>query len=161
MAKGRALERLWRLRELEEEQSRVELESKVLDRRRVETQLAEATESAAHSRQVFADRLADPDTSARAGAILELEQARRSEAVLRPRWENAAAEVERQREEFGVRRTGRLQVETLLDREREAEREDAIRRAQQMLDDWYGRRRSVNIVSNRIDGSSSAARRAR
>jgi len=35
MAKRQALKRLWRLREMEEEQSRLELEARVVDRNRV------------------------------------------------------------------------------------------------------------------------------
>jgi len=140
MAKRNVLERLWRLRELEEEQSRLELEAQVGERNHIAQQLAEAIAGAARSRGEFVARLGDSDTAGRTGALVELEQGRRRQTAIRPQLDNAEAAVELRREEFLARRTTRRQVETLLDREREAARVEAARRAQQMLDDWYGRR---------------------
>lgn len=147
MAKRNVLERLWRLRELEEEQSRLELEAQVAERNRIAQHLAEVSSGAARSRDEFVARLADLDTAARTGAMVELEQARRGQAAIRPRLEQAETEVEARREVFLTRRTGRRQVETLLDREREAARSETARRAQQMLDDWYGRRGPLQTPS--------------
>jgi hypothetical protein len=53
----------------------------------------------------------------------------------------AERELERQREEFLRRRVDRRQVETLVTEARLGAEQEAGRRAQQMLDDWYGRRR--------------------
>ncbi len=141
MAKRQVLERLWRLRELEEEQCRLALEERVRHRDRIAQRLESASQSVALNRKAFTARLGDPDTAARSGALLELEQARRQQAAIRPQVEIAEAEVEQRREEFLMQRTERRQVETLLERERQAAREDTARRAQQVLDDWYGRRR--------------------
>jgi flagellar export protein FliJ len=153
MAKRNVLERLWRLRELEEEQSRLELEARVAERSRVAQNLAEISANAAKSRGDFLARLGDPDTAARTGALVELEHARRGQTAIRPRLDQAEAEVELQREEFLARRTGRRQVETLLDRVREAARSETARRAQQMLDDWYGRRGSVRKSPRQVEGA--------
>jgi flagellar export protein FliJ len=136
----RTLERLWRLRELEEEQSRLALEERVQDRDRIVQRLESASRAAVQSRRIFAERLGDPDTAARTGALVELEHARRRQAAIRPQFEVAETNVEMGREEFLTRRTARRQLETLLEREHRAAREEIVRRAQQMLDDWYGRR---------------------
>ena len=53
MAKRNVLERLWRLRELEEEQSRLELEARVTDRNRIAQHLAEFSANAARSRALL------------------------------------------------------------------------------------------------------------
>jgi len=156
MAKRNVLERLWRLRELEEEQSRLELEARVTERNRIAQYLAEVFAEAALSRGEFLARLADPDTAARTGALVELELARRGQAAIRPRLDEAEAGVELRRDEFLTRRTGRRQVETLLDREREAARAETARSAQQMLDDWYGRRGPLRTPSERADNAKPA-----
>jgi len=140
MANRRVLERLWRLRGLEEEQSRMALEACVAERNRAEETLADAGRSVARSRGEFVARLGDANTAARAGALLELERNRRYREALRPRLASAEAEVLAGREEFLLRRTGRRQVETLLEQEQQQKAQETARRAQQMLDDWYGRR---------------------
>ncbi len=110
MAKRNVLERLWRLRELEEEQSRLELEALVGERNRIAQNLAEVSSGTVRSRGEFVARLGDIDTVARTGALIELEQGRRRETAIRPRLVHAEAEVELRRNEFLVRRTGRRQV---------------------------------------------------
>ena len=140
MAKRRVLQRLLRLRELEEELSRLELEAAVGERNRVAGELAAAVKRHAHGREVFAAAIGEPDTAGRTGAVMAMEQARKQRIRVEPRLETADREVVRQREEFLTRRTGRRQVETLVDREQLAAQEAVSHRAQQMLDDWYGRR---------------------
>ena len=140
MAVRRVLSRLLRLRELEEEQSRVELEIAVGKRNRVAEQLAQAVQRQAQGRRNFANGIVERDTTSRTGAVMEMEQARRQQLRIEPRLAAADTEVGRQREEFLARRTKRRQVETLVDQERAMIREEAGRRAQQVLDDWYGQR---------------------
>jgi flagellar export protein FliJ len=140
MAKGRVLNRLLRLRELEEELSRVQLEAAVGDRNRVAGELAVVVQRQAHGRKSFAAWAGDPDTAGRTGAMIAMEQARKQRTRIEPRLEAAEREVIRQREEFLAHRTERRQVETLVDEQQATMREETARRAQQMLDDWYGRR---------------------
>lgn len=140
MANRRVLSRLLRLRELEEEMSRMELESAVGDRNRVAGEFAAAVNRQALGRQGFLVSIGDPDTAGRTGAVISMEQARKLSARIAPMLEAADREVVRRREEFLSRRTGRQQVETLVEGEQQALKEEAGRRAQQMLDDWYGRR---------------------
>jgi flagellar export protein FliJ len=140
MAVRRVLTRLLRLRELEEEQSRIKLESAVGDRDRVHEDLARAAECLIQGRQSFTAGIVNRDALGRTGAVLETEQARKQRLRILPRLQAAEAEVMRQREEYLLRRTGRRQVETLVENEKGMAMVEAARRAQQMLDDWYGRR---------------------
>ena len=140
MAVKRVLTRLLRLRELEEELSRVELESAVGQRSRIERELETARARQAQGRRRFVAEAGNGETVGWMAALVQMEQARTHGDRIEGSLAAAEAEVARQRQEFMERRVDREQVETLLDgAHREAEIE-AGRRAQQMLDDWYGRR---------------------
>jgi predicted ribosome quality control (RQC) complex YloA/Tae2 family protein len=140
MTVRRVLTRLLRLRELEEEQSRLGLEATVGVRNRVQQDMDKATDWQEQGRRSFAAGIAGRDSISRTGAVLEVEQARQRRLRIYPRLQAADSEVARQREEFLLRRTGRRQVETLVENEKGIAEIEAGRRAQQMLDDWYGRR---------------------
>jgi flagellar export protein FliJ len=153
MAVRRVLTRLLRLRELEEEQSRIRLESAVGDRDRVQEGLARAAEYLTLGRQSFTTAIVNRDALGRTGAVLETEQARQQRLRILPRLQAAEAEVTRQREEYLLRRTGRRQVETLVENEKEMATVEAARRAQQILDDWYGRRgQTKSAVARSVSG---------
>jgi hypothetical protein len=136
----RVLNRLLRIRELEEEQSRLEFEFAVANRDRVFQARSAAVARQALGRSIFVAEASNRDTAGRTGAVIEMEQARRLLPLIEAHLAPAEAEVERKREAFLERRVARLQVETLESEERLAVREETARRAQQMLDDWYGRR---------------------
>ncbi|WP_263352151.1 hypothetical protein [Acidicapsa acidisoli] len=138
----RVLQRLLRIRELREEQGRVELEAVVGQRNRVAQELVEAKNRQAQGRSAFVAGISDRDRTGRAAGMIEMEQARKEQPRIAARLEAANAEVERQRNEFLEHRTARRQVETLVSAEQAALREEAARRAQQTLDDGYGRRGS-------------------
>jgi flagellar export protein FliJ len=152
MAVRRVLTRLLRLRELEEEQSRIKLESAVGDRDRVHEDLARAAECLIQGRQSFTAGIVNRDALGRTGAVLETEQARKQRLRILPRLQAAEAEVMRQREEYLLRRTGRRQVETLVENEKGMAMVEAARRAQQMTIGMAGvakqkaRRRALSLV---------------
>ena len=138
----RTLNRLLRLRELEEEQSRLELELAVAERNRAQQEIAFVTGRLEQGRRHFATGIVEQNRLARAAGLLETEEAGRQRLRLYPQLETADAEVARQQAEFLLHRTGRRQVETLVENERANGEVEAGRRAQQMLDDWYGRRKA-------------------
>ena len=140
MAEKRVLARLLKLRVLEEELSRAELEAAVAARNRIEMEMSAAEGRRVRGRRTFADALGDVDTAERTGGVMEMEQAKLLRLRIQPRLKAADTEAVRQREEFLARRTSRRQVETLIDNQRQQAGIEAGRRAQQMLDDWYGRR---------------------
>lgn len=137
MAVSRALRRLLHIRGLEEEQSRLALESALGEMNRARHALAEAGERDRRGRRLV-------ETSARTGQLLDrlsgLEEGRaasRQAAALLPRIEAMEERVTEEREAFLAKRVERRQTETLL---RETEARDAAeagRRGQQALDEWY------------------------
>ena len=144
----RTLNRLLRLRELEEEQSRLELELAVAERNRAQQEIALAAHRQVMGRRNFTAGIVEQNSLARAAGLFESEEARRQRLRLHPQLEAADAEVARQQTEFLLRRTGRRQVETLVENEHGRAEVEAGRRAQQMLDDWYGRRKTKERPSN-------------
>jgi flagellar export protein FliJ len=152
----RVLQRLLRIRELQEEQSRVELEAAVGHRNRVADELVETKSRQAQGRSAFVAGISDRDRTGRAAGMIEMEQARKEQPRIATRLEAANAKVERQRNEFLEHRTARRQVETLVSAEQAALREEAARRAQQTLDDWYGRRGSRKLDRIGIEDNSDS-----
>jgi flagellar export protein FliJ len=134
------LPRLLRLRELEEEQSRVDLEAAVGQRNKVQQEKLVTRARLQMGRQSFAAGVAEGNAASRTGAVLQVEQARGQEQPLKLRMAAAEAELAQQFAEFLTRRTDRRQVEALVEQQRSRAALETGRRAQQMLDDWYGRR---------------------
>jgi hypothetical protein len=140
MANRQQLRRLLALRHLEEEQSRVRLVAAVGERLRIAGEMEEARELEAEGRRSFSLGVAQHDGPSRAGALVEMAFAQRSRGRIEPHLRAAENEERRQREEYLLRRTDRMQVETLDAEARRQAEARAARRAQQILDDWYGRR---------------------
>jgi flagellar export protein FliJ len=142
MSSGKALPRLLRLRQLEEEQARLELEAQLMARNMALERQQRIVERQDSERREFEEAVQHARTADRTGAVMELglilDQRLWAEKSL------AAAEsaVDRSRATFLQKRIGRRQVESLVEEQALLAREEANRRDQQQLDDWYGRRRS-------------------
>ena len=132
--------RLLRLRQLEEDQSRQTLEAAVVERDHAQRQFAMAAEHQTLGRRQFVSGVLRQNPLERTGAVLEIERAAREQTRLLPMLEAAEIEVTQRRALFLAQRTDRRQVETLVENERLKSEVEVARRAQQMLDDWYGRR---------------------
>ena len=149
MENRRVLSRLLRLRELEEEQSRIKLE--VVARARELVARADDSVKArlrAGLREAGAGLLSGEALTRMAGqAAVEVGIQWQDRLVIRIR--ETEAELVRQREEFLVRRTSRRQVEMLAEADEKICREKAERQAQQMLDDWFGQKRHANASSHK------------
>jgi flagellar export protein FliJ len=135
-----ALTRLLRVRELEEELTRIALEAAVVERDRVEREMAAVRERKALGRMSFAAGIEGGNGLERAGGLVAMELAENEQRHLTPRLQAADNQVALRRAEFLARRIGRRQAETLLTEAKRTAAAEADRRAQQMLDDWYGRR---------------------
>jgi len=140
LASIRILGRLLRLRELEEDQGRLLLKAAAVVREELSGEMTDAIEEAELGRRTFHFGVERSDSIDRAAGLVASGAGERLREHLKPRLRAAELELERQRTEFLNRRTSRLQVETLEAEARLLENADAGRRAQQMLDDWYGRR---------------------
>jgi len=147
MASERVLRRLLRLRELEEEQSRLTLEAAARKRDPVASEMDSAMARCAKGRGEMMRGVGTRDALVRFAGIEEMAIGEVRRERLRARAEDAERELARQREEFLERRTGRMQVETLAGEAALAAQAEADRRAQQMLDDWFGQRRGARLSS--------------
>jgi len=141
MAVSRALRRLLRIRELNEEQQRLALEAALK-----ELNLLEQAQEATAKRDTRGLRLIA--SSARTGELADreagLEESRaavRHAASLAPRIADCKEDVADLRERFLAVRVERRQAEALVDEARAREAITAVRRTQQAIDDWFGARR--------------------
>ncbi len=140
MAVSRALRRLLRIRELQEEQSRLALESALGELHRLEHALAATVERERRGRSLIQTSAQTGELTDRIAGIEETRSAKFHAATLSPRIEGMGEEVTDRREEFLLKRVERRQAETLI---QETEARNAIedgRRGQQALDDWYSSR---------------------
>jgi len=140
MAVSRALRRLLRIRNLQEEQSRLALESALGELHRLENALVAAFERGRRGRSLVQSSIQTGQLMDRLAGFEETRSAGIHAVALGPRIDAMGVEVTDRREEFLSKRVERRQAETLI---QEAEARDAIeagRRGQQALDDWYSNR---------------------
>jgi len=140
MAVSRTLRRLLRVRELQEEQGRLALESSVGELNRLEDAMRATGSQERRGRLLL-------DASARSGELPDrlsgLEESRtatRIAAVLTRRIETKKMDVNIRRQEFLELRVARKQAEALIAEAESADAIDSGRRSQQGLDDWYSSR---------------------
>jgi hypothetical protein len=137
MAVSRALRRLLRIRELQEEQSRLALESALGELHRLEHALTATFARDRRGRSLIQASAQTGHLTDRLAGLEETRSASLHAAALRPRIDGMGEEVTDRRLEFLSKRVERRQAETLI---QETEARDAIeagRRGQQALDDWY------------------------
>lgn len=137
MAVSRALRRLLRIRDLEEEQCRIALEFAQGELNRLNQAQVATTQ-----RERWGRRLVDE--SARSGELPDrlsgLEEARTADRLTRAlasRIEIVQEDVVKLREEFLAKRVEVRQAETLIKETEARDALEAARRSQQTLDDWY------------------------
>jgi hypothetical protein len=134
------MRRLLRIRDLEEEQSRLTLESALGELRNLESALGAAQQLDWRGRRLFKASVRSGELPDRLAGLAETSTAERHTVLLTPRIAEAELEVAALREQFLAKRVERRQAETLI---RETEEQDAVedgRRGQQAMDDWYGSR---------------------
>src|SRR5271157_3529620 len=140
MAVSRALRRLLRIRDIQEEQSRLTLESALGELYRLEHALAATIERNRRGRSLVLVSAQTGELTDRLAGLEETRSASLHSAALGPRIDGMEEEVANRRQEFLFKRVERRQGETLI---QEAEAQEAIesgRRGQQALDDWYSSR---------------------
>jgi flagellar biosynthesis chaperone FliJ len=140
MAVSRALRRLLRIRDLEEEQSRLALDSALGELRRLEHMLAATFERERRGRSLVQDSVQTGQLADRLAGIEETRAAGRYAAVLEPRIDAAGEQVTQLREEFLLKRVERRQAETLIQETEAREVIEVGRRGQQDLDNWHSSR---------------------
>jgi hypothetical protein len=154
MAVSRSLRRLLHIRELEEEQCRLALETGQGELNRLENALVATEERDRRGRKLLESSIHSGELPDRLAGLEEMRASTRRTAVLVPRIAKARLYVGMLRQTFLSKRVERRQADSLI---QEAEARDAIeagRRSQQSLDDWYSNR------LHRSQGVAELARRA-
>lgn len=143
MAVSRSLRRLLQLRRLEEDQSRLALESALVELHRLERAVEAAAERCRHSREIVRRGIRTDELRDRIAGLEEGRAAQRQAFVLEAAVGPSRQACEILRDRYRSARVERCQVETLLQEAQVAAALDADRRSQQLVDDWYGRRRQT------------------
>jgi flagellar biosynthesis chaperone FliJ len=160
MAASRALHRLLRIRDLEEEQCRLALESALGELNRLENALQAAVDRERRGRMLVEASARTGELPDRLAGIEETHAADRLFAVLEPRIAAKEEEVMARRQEFLLKRVERRQAETLIE-ESQAERTiETGRRGQQELDNWYGSRQYRKGAEAETPAAEGAASQA-
>lgn len=156
MGISRAMLRLLRIRELEEEQSRVALESALGEMARLEEALAGTAERDRQGRILVTRSAEDGELSNRLAGIEESHAAKRRSLLLFPRLQSAEEAAVALREDLLRKRVERRQAEALVDEARAEAATEVLRREQQGLDDWF-RARNRNVRTAQIEEPSTEA----
>ncbi len=152
-----ALRRLLRIREIEEEQGRLAIESALGEFHRLERALAGTSEQERRGRRLIGASVTTGELSDRLAGLEEARLAARRAGLLTPRIEEAAGGVAELRQDFLGKRVERRQAETLI---RETEARDAVdgdRRSQQTTDDWFRSRKYREAAEAGHDSTENAA----
>jgi predicted GIY-YIG superfamily endonuclease len=140
MPVSRSLRRLFRIRELEEEQSRQALDASLAELRRLELALRGAAQQGRRGREIVDRGLRAGSLNERIAGLEEEASAERLSLALGIWIHDLQSKVDALREVYRMKSLERRQAETLVDEVEMQSRIDAARREQAGLDDWYGNR---------------------
>lgn len=158
MPVSRSLRRLLHIRNIEEEQCRLALESALGELNRLEHALAATTERERRGRRLVEAGVRGGELLDRLAGLEETHAADRLATALVPRIAETALDVAQLRQEFLGKRVERRQAETLIG---ETEARDAVatvRREQQGIDDWYRSRMRKSEAEEESAAAGSTAR---
>ena len=141
MPVSRPLQRLLRIREIEEEQCRLALESAAGELHRLEAALAVSNERERKARRLVGAALENGDVTDRVAGKVEGNAARNASAVLRPGIAATESQVAERRGALMQKKVERRQAETLIDERIAVAAVEEIRHEQRGLDDWFRSRR--------------------
>ena len=137
MAVNRAMERLRRVLELEEELRRTEFEAAVADLGRLEAALTATEVRNREGRRLVTASAVMGEIADRLAGLEETRSALLKSAAIKPRIAEAELTVTNKREEFLAKRIERRQVQTVVERNEKRELLEGARRTQRGHDDWF------------------------
>ena len=157
MSLSPALRRLLRVREMEEEQRRLALETALSELKALQNALAASRERARVGKALLAGSVAAGITD-RAAAEVEMEAAARCSAALAPRIAAAELAAVGARESYLDKRRERRQAETLIEEARARDEAESDRRSQQGTDDAFAARRQRSSSEAEARENENSAR---
>lgn len=140
MAVSRALRRLLRIRDLEEGQCRLALESALSELHHLEHALAATFDRKRRGRSLVQSSAQTGELLDRLAGLEETRSASLHASTLGPKIDAMGEEVKDRRQAFLLKRVERRQAETLIEETEAREAIEAGRRGQQALDNWYSSR---------------------
>ena len=135
-----SLRRLLGIRNLQEEQSKLALESALGELRRLEHALQTTFERGRWGRSLIHASAQNGHLTDRLAGLEEARTANLHVAALEPRIDAQFEEIEKLRQAFLSKRVERRQAETLIQESEAREAVEVGRRGQQSIDDWYSLR---------------------
>ena len=157
MAVARVMKRLLRIRDLEEEQSRLTLESALGNLHRLQNAQAATIERDRRGRRLVLSSANTGELPDRLAGMEETHSSKRIAQALAPRIAGAQRNVTQLREEYLAKRVERRQAETLIEEAQARDAIDAGRRSQQALDDWFlNRLHRERLKASRVGPAGSA-----
>ncbi len=140
MPVSRSLRRLFRIRELEEEQSRLALDASLAELRRLESALRGAAQQGRRGREIIDRGLRSGSLDERIAGLEEEASSGRLSSALGVLIQELQLKVDAQREGYRVKSLQRRQAESLVNEAEARSHIEMARREQAGLDDWYGNR---------------------
>jgi uncharacterized SAM-binding protein YcdF (DUF218 family) len=148
------LRRLLRIRDLEEEQRRIALESAQGELNRLNHAQVATTGRERWGRRLVEESARSGELPDRLSGLEETRTAGRLAQALASRIETVQEDVGKLREEFLAKRVEVRQAETLIKETEARDTFEAARRSQQTLDDWYGSRLHGGEADEACDNTS-------
>lgn len=141
MSRPKTLERLLRIREIEEEQKRLQLDAALAKLESLEKTRDLAAGMERQGRTLIGSSVISGEVADRQTGLMEMEIARRRVRMLALRIASAQKESMERRRDFIDKRIERRQAESLVEQEDSREKLESGRRSQRSVDDWYGARK--------------------
>jgi hypothetical protein len=141
MAVSKSLERLLHVRDLQEEQHRLALESAAAQLRELEAAGHAAGETERAGRALVGASVQTGVLADRQGGLVQAAVAGRHAELLAQHIARAEVEMKRLHESFLEKRVERRQAETLVNESEARSVVESNRRSQRALDDWHGSRK--------------------
>lgn len=138
MSRQSTLQRLRRIREIEEEQKRLQLAAAMTTLNRLTTAREAAILGARDGRNLIAASVASGDMADRQAGLVQTESEQRRARMLDIQIVQWREESIERRHDFLAKRVERRQVETVLQHQEDRDKLEAARKSQSTIDDWYG-----------------------
>ena len=157
MAVSRAMRRLLQVLEMQEEQCRAALVQARAELHQLEQALASSLRRERGGRKLVTASAHSGELADRIAGLEESRTAQRIAAALAPRLAEVGQAVEQRRGEFLGKRIERRQTETLIAKAVALETQEAGRKAQRDLDDWFAGRRKKVSTRAAVPGAAESA----
>jgi len=152
---SRTMRRLLSIREMEEEQRRLALESAMGEFHRLEDAMKRTLAGERRGRGLVAGSAWTGQLTDRLAGVEESRAAVRQSVALKPAIKAKEEEVGALRQQFHAKRVERRQAESLVEAAAAKFEFEAKRRSQQSVDDWFNRK--LHWHMDRVEGRGAAA----